>query len=345
MALIFCDSFAQYGDSEHAEGDGEFAGSFWTAQEGHWTCESIEDGRSKIYLSSGSLDPSYLSGSLGGSYSTLVVGIRIYYEQSESDPNLDLLRFFDGPYHLGGIFIDTTTGILRYCKSSQYTNPVAYSSTGTSLGSSDYWEIKIVFHNSAGSVAFYKNGVLDNETTGIDTIYDSSASECDSMWLMQGSNADHGEYKFSDFYVDSATLHGDVYVTYEPCDTAGSESDWTPAASTNESQVDEYEVDGDTTYNSSSTATDKDSLECGAATDLNDVKAVMAIACARKEDANSGAIKLGVLHSGTEEQSDALDLNTNYEWRHYVREDVPGGTGWTELQLEAAEISIENVSA
>lgn len=347
MSLIFLESFGQYPTGVHTEASGDLMGQFWGSQEGDWTITNLATGRAKITLTNGSANPSYLSGNIpGGGVTTICFGFRLHYDLSESDAYIEIARFYDATAIMGLLGFNGITGQVYYSGGSALTSSVRLTSIGaTAPGTSDYWEVKIIFGQSTnGSVYLYKNGVLDNSVTGVDTISSALASACDVFQLCLAYGTDHSEIAFSDLYIDDATIHGDMNVTYEPCDTAGAASDWTPLASTNQSQVDEYSMDEDTSYNRSTVSTDKDSLGCGASTELHTVKGVMALACVKKEDANAAAVKLGLLHSGTEEQSGDLSVTTDYKWVHYVQEDVPGGSGWTEGQVEAAEVSIENVA-
>ena len=345
MALLYADSFGQYEITTHVEATSELIGAFWSVQEGNWAIEALETGRNTIRLAAGGSNPSYLSGAIPDSPTTIVVGFRFNYASSYGAGGQNIMNFKTSGDFMGGIYFDGITGKMSYVAYGSYASLYSRlaSNGATGLGETDYWEFKVVFHNSAGAVYIYKNGVLDSQVTGVDTIY--AGSVLNALQLATPAAVDGGQFLFSDFYVDTANQLGDIYVTYEPCDTSGSESDWTPAASTNESQVDEYEPDDDTTYNRSTVVDDKDSLTPTPTIDMDDVLGIVAVARVRKEDANSGAIKLGVLHSGTEEQSAALPVTTSYQYLHYVQEDVPGGSGWTEAQSDVAEISIEHVAA
>jgi len=340
MALLYLDSFGQYGNSAHSD-SGDMKGDFLSAQDGTWTCANLATGRSRVMMTTGGVDTyGHLTFSLPSDYSTLVIGFRVHYVTATATI-IPLVEFNDGGSVMAMIFLDYTTGQLQFHSSNgPYTN-ILTSTGGTSAGTSDYWECKVVFHNSTGSVTFYKNGVQDSQVTSVDTIY--TGSLCDAVQLL-GDRWNANKAGYSDFYIDSATVHGDVKVTYEPCDTSGTESDWTPAASTNESQVDEYDPDDGTTYNESDTNGETDSLAHGVTTDINAVLGVQAVCRATKVDSNNGSIKLGIKHSGSEDLSGSKDLNTSYEYRNHVVEDVPAGTGWTETQSDAAEVVIENVS-
>ena len=345
MALLYADSFGQYEITTHVEAASELIGAFWSVQEGNWAVEALETGRNTIRLAAGGSNPSYLSGAIPDNPTTIVVGFRFNYASSYGAAGQNIMNFKTSGDFMGGIYFDGITGKMSYVAygsyASFYTRLASNGATG--LGETDYWEFKIIFGNStAGSIYIYKNGVLDSSVTGIDTIYEGSV--LNTLQLATPAAVDGGQFLFSDFYVDTANQHGDMKVTYEPCDSSGAASDWTPLASTNQSQIDEYEPDDETTYNRSTVATDKDSLTPSPTIQMGDVKGIVAVARVRKEDANDSAIKLGVLHSGTEEQSGDLPVTTSYQYIHYVQEDVPGGSGWSEAQSDVAEISIEHVA-
>jgi len=128
-------------------------------------------------------------------------------------------------------------------------------------------------------------------------------------------------------------------------DAAGTNSDWTPSAGSNHENVDEVGPDGDTTYNSSGTTTDKDSLTHDGGNDFDAVLAVEVLARARKEDASDGSLKLGVLHDASESQGDAHTLSTDYTYYSDIFEVNPSTSlAWTPAELEATEMSYENAS-
>lgn len=335
MTLLAVESFGCYGTGTISQANQELAGEKWTSQNVDMSLVEIETGRCYIYHASQSSTHPTLIMPISGTPTTIVVGFRLNRLLAGSS---DCLLFMDGATEMGRIALESD-GTLAYYLS---TTKLIGSTLSTALGSDDYWEIKIVFHNSAGSVEFYKNGVAAGSTTGQNTITQGSSLtqlyfKWDSWQL-----ATHG---FSDIYVDDSVVHqGDFKVTYEPADSAGTEADWTNNGDTTDHAcVDELDPDDDTTYLETGVNGNTDSLGHGATTEIDAVEAIEIVARARKTGVGSSTLKLGCKHSGSEDLSSGKSLGTSYEYKNHVVEDVPGGSGWTETQSDAAEAMIEAV--
>jgi hypothetical protein len=205
--------------------------------------------------------------------------------------------------------------------------------------------IKIVFDNTSGEAYMYKNGVLVASVTGVDTI--NAGTECDRLILLGPGDSGGHPVGISDLWVDDSDLLGVRKVVYEPCDLSGVASDFTgQGSSLNEENVDEYQPDGDSTYNYSSNPTDQDSLGHSQATAIEaGCDMVQVIARARKEDANDGQVKLGVYQSGNAAQGSAKTLSTSYEWFYSTfLTDPYTASAWDPADVDDAESSYENVS-
>jgi hypothetical protein len=329
MSIEFLESFGQYGAGTYTSSAG-FEG-VWSLT-GEWKISDLGGGRKAVY--SDYYSTAYLDHGLSTSYSTIIIGFRLHTTALEA---LALVQCYDSGSCLGTIGM-TAGGQINFSASAVPGLNVRLTSTA-SLGAATHVTVKIVFSDTVGEVYIYFDGILDSSATSVDTI--SAGTACNMIRL--GKTA--GSAKFSDLYIESSTVHGDRNVAWDSSDTSGVSSDYTPTGDTNnEDCVDEVPSDDDTTYNRSTTSTDKDSLGHSSPPSMATVVAVQEMVRARKEDANDGSIKVGTRYSSNESQSASLSLDTSYKYVWEIFEDVPGGSGWTAAEVEAAESSYENVS-
>jgi len=329
MALEFLESFGQYGAGTYTSSAG-FEG-VWSVG-GEFKIADLGGGRKAAY--SDYYTTAYMDHGLSTDYSTIIVGFRLH---STAWGSKALVQFYDDTSCLGSITM-TTGGQIAYAASSNPVVNVRHTSTA-SVGAATHVTVKVVFSNSVGEVYIYFDGVLDSSGTTLDTI--GGGTQCDMIRLAKTGSST----RISDLYVDSDTVHGDRNVAWDPSDSSGVSSDFTATGDTNnEDCVDETPADDDTTYNRSTTSTDKDSLGHSSPPSMATVVAVQEMVRARKEDANDGSIKVGTRYSSNESQSSSLSLDTTYKYVWEIFEDVPGGSGWTAAEVEAAESSYENVS-
>jgi len=338
MSVIGMESFGHAPDGAVTSAD--LASNVWTTVSGGLSLTDLGGGRKSIKATNGGADMRMAVDSSG--ITEIIVGFRLH---NLSNAPSYLLQFVDGGFPEMGLLQKSGSGQLVYYRSFSPSggNDVLYSVSNTPVGSDDYWELRVIFHNVAGAVYLYKNGVLDNSVTGIDTIVFGAAPDSIELFMGDGGG---GNTMLSDIYVDDADVQGQCDVAYRPVDASGSSADFTPTgAGTNEACVDEIPPDDDTTYNRSTVSTDLDQLgQAGMDGAVGTVLAVQAHIRARKEDATAATIKVGLLHSGTHGQGSAVALSTSYQQFTEIFEDVPGGAGWTSTQFDATEVTYENVS-
>ena len=247
----------------------------------------------------------------------------------------------DGANRLGSIGMNDD-GEIVYSNNqfSTYVNSIVATSVGNVLvGTWAHIEVRVIFHNSTGSVKIWINGILDSDTTGIDTIY--AGTSCTKFIVLE--TLSDAEHLWGDIVIhnDSAPL-GDVGVYYIPPDADGVDADFTPSAGIdNYAMVDEIGSDGDTTYNESDgTAGHRDSLENGGIADIAPIS-VGYLVRARNTAGGAATIIPGIVHSGSEDQGAARTLSESYAAFEGFMDDVPGGAGWTLTQIGNAEVSYE----
>lgn len=278
---------------------------------------------------------------LDGSSDTIFMGCRVMFPATYG---INMFQFVDQGV---GVLLhvhrmaDNSIGIYRRNYDAAGT---LIGQTGA-LGTSTWYHLafEIVFHDTNGVLKLWVDGNLEIDYTG-DTIY--LGTECDQLNIGGGETANATNTVFTDMWVDDAVNHGDCYVTYEPCDQAGSSADWTPLSGNNEDNVDEVGPDEDTTYNESNLNGDLDQLgSSNVAALVGGPIAVQAHAVARKTSPGTYQVKLG-MKSGATHTQEASDwgLSDAYQAHRFLREDVPGGSGWSQSEAQGVEISIENTS-
>lgn len=341
MTLLRGESFGALADGAHVEGDADFAGDVWTQQVGEWTAVDLGNGRKYVYASHFG-DQAKLVMSVPDSPATIFLGATLHNLAPLEYP-VRLFTFTGtGAKVAGSVWLDTD-GKLAYYRQEAEVNEVLRSESGIGAGQSVNWTIKVVFHNSAGTVEFYREGVLDASISGVDTVYDGDFSALASLTVLNSIRV--LKVGFSDLWLDDATNHGAADVLCEMADTAGSSSEFTPTGDTNnEDCVDEVGSDEDATYNRSTTNGDLDQLTHSGASDIQEVLAVIPFVRARKEAGGTNTLKVGCLHSGTHSQGPDRGLSEGYQYYSEIHEDVPGGSGWTVGQLAAAETTYENTT-
>lgn len=333
MSILFADGFGYLADGTNLAADNLLSG-YWTSQGSNISVTDLGDGRKSIKPASG-YAPN-LSKNLGSDYLTLVVHM---FTHSDSATNgFEPLGFFDGAVEMGNIYIDATSNKLQYQTS---TVTVAESTVAVPPNSTNHIAVKVYFHASAGTVDFWVNGVAAGSFTGLDTIY--GGTQCDVVQLGKSNSQ---LFQFSDFVVDDADYLGELKVAYVPCDSAGSDSDFTPLSSTNQSNVDEIGPDENTTYNSSSTVGHRDSLgHSGISGTINSIEAVIGMVRARKEGGGASTMKVGVYRAASESQGSAEALALSYGWFYHITTVDPStSVAWIEAGFNAAEGSYEKAA-
>jgi len=216
----------------------------------------------------------------------------------------------------------------------------------------DQWhllEVKIFMNDSTGTVIGRLDGVEEINLTSQDTLQFAPALVgffrftgnavgivLDDLYIGDTTGSD---------LVDFVGGGGDVHIETLDPDGDGATTDWTPLASTNISNVDEGKTlaDDDTSYNSSSTVTDKDLFTMSAIVgNVDSVVAVQPKLRVRKEDAGTRILNATIRSNVTEVDSGDISLSTDWQWKRAIYENDPdGGGAWDEAAVNAMEVGVE----
>ena len=211
-----------------------------------------------------------------------------------------------------------------------------------------YVELKMTIHNTAGTAELRVNGspTPDISLTGLNT-RSTANNFANDVWF----NA--ANFPIDDFYALDPTTGaapyndflGDVRIQTLFASAAGSSTQWTPLSTTNFSNVDDAGLDGDTTYNSSTTAGQIDLFACADLTGTPVVLGVQAFVDARKDDAGLRQVRTKLKSGAVTSNGATATLNSsnyaNYADRYLT--DPNTSAAWTVAAVNALEVGYENI--
>jgi len=331
LALLLIEGFDQYAS------DGEILAGGWSGDvAGFSTAATGRNGRGINVNASGS----YLSRFITPSSATFVFGFAVEFVNSVA-ANTDVINLFDSS--------GTEKITLRWLSGGTFH----LDRGSTSLGSFSFtavmatWyfiEIKVTLHDSTGAFEVWIDGDSKMSGSGVDTLNGTEASIA-NVRLVGNSIID---WRFDDIYFldntgsDNTDRLGDVRVETVSPNADGTTNDFTRiSGSANYEMVDDIaDPDDDTTYNHSSTASDKELYGFAALTgDVGTVFGVQVSVLARKEDPGARDLRLVARSSATEVQSGNKQVGTEYTRyiNHIYENDPNGGIDWTETSVNAAE--------
>lgn len=236
---------------------------------------------------------------------------------------------------------------------------------GTSLGTSAsslstgvfyYIEAKVLVHASAGTVEVRVNGSNTGwlALTGLNTRASATA-----QWngfgfgktTTSSSSANGATHDYDDLYVADSTgsvnndFLGPVRIKAVLPDGAGNSTQFTPSTGSNYQNVDDAAQDGDSTYNSETTAGEIDLYTFGAIGLTGTVKGVQTNLCVRSDGAGAETIAPMFRISGTNYAGTTVGLTTSYTYASQLYETSPAtSSAWTVSEIDGAESGIKLVS-
>lgn len=215
-----------------------------------------------------------------------------------------------------------------------------------------YVEVKVLFHNSAGTVTIRVNGSTTAvlALTGVDTTNTANAY-CTQVSF--GNVETTGiSVNVDDVYILDTTggsftdFLGDIHYETPLPDGAGTTTNWTPSAGSNYQNVDDSTApNDDTDYNSSTTVGHIDQYAFAAmVATTGSILGVVVNAMDRKDDSGARTHGLVSYLSGTTDVGTAYSPGTSYTNHQAAFATKPGGGSWTISDVNAAEFGIKVVS-
>lgn len=208
-----------------------------------------------------------------------------------------------------------------------------------------YIEIQALISNT-GNYIVRLDGAEIMSDTSVDT-QNGGLAQCDNIeftGITVASPFIDDIYFLDTTGSDNTGFLGDCAVETIFPDADGNETDFTPLSSTNVSNVDDGSTpDDDTTYNSSSTATDRDLYGFAALQgNIDTIFGVDAKMLVRKEDAGFREVRVIGRSNVTEVESGNKTLGVDYVFVNHIFENDPdGGTDWDEAAVNAAQFGLD----
>ncbi|MHA1948738.1 MAG: hypothetical protein ACW99G_03230 [Candidatus Thorarchaeota archaeon] len=272
----------------------------------------------------------------------LVVGFAFKPVSSPSSTGI-FMEFTNGDYPSNGHASLQFDSVTR--NFDLYTSGVFRGSTSTwLLGEWRYVEMKIKVGDPTGTYEVKVDGVTELSATGTDTVATSGEDKISIVRLGVGSS--NGINEIDDVYIlDTAGSVNNDFLGAVTVETLSPTSDGTTTNFTRSSGTANYEMvddaapDGDTTYNSSSTATNKDTFGFENMTTVaGTIHGVQTYINGRKQDAGLRELSDVIRHSATDYDGTSSALNQGYYKHTEVHETNPGtATAWTISDVNGAE--------
>jgi hypothetical protein len=236
---------------------------------------------------------------------------------------------------------DRTTGDL-YIKHGNGTLLATGPTIVTSSNTTNYFELKVVIHDSAGSVELRQNEVVVASATSIDTKNGGTGAANQVKIRMGDNNTGGASFYIDDLYVDDSTYNGDIRAEViipngngNYSDFVGSDADQTD----NYLLVDEIPHNSDTDYVESNTPDDVDTYTMGdLVTTAGNVIAVITHVVAKKDNAGSRSVIPVIRIGSTDYDGSSNSVSTDYINYSEVLLQSPATTNdWTISEINGME--------
>jgi hypothetical protein len=277
-----------------------------------------------------SLDPSGAS----ANYTKIVAGFAAYMNLAVTGQIFQLRNGLAGAMDFN--IKATTGGLLQVCRAGTV---IATGTTVLSATTFYYIEVKVLLATTAvGSYEVRINGVTEAALTA--SSVQTSGAATASAWGLNGAGTTSrfDDLVIQDWSVAGVDFLGDVRIDASHTNAAGNYSQFGALSGTNESNVDEAVADGDTSFNSDATVSDKDSFVHDVFPTNGTPYIVQVTTQARKDDAGARSGRNFLRISGTDYEGATYALGTGYAMYRDIWNSDPSGGAWVQANVEAAEI-------
>jgi hypothetical protein len=274
---------------------------------------------------------------------TRVVGVR--YSQSANIDPATLIAFRDSGTAQCDVRL-LNTGALQATRNGT----VLGTSAASVVQGGNVWqyiEVKVTISDTVGVVEVRVNNNVVLNVTGADTKNTANATT-DQVALTGTGNANHN---FADLYIlnttgsDNNDFKGDSASDPITVSSAGTTTQWTPSAGSNFQNVDDATPDGDTTYNSSATASQIDLFAMSNIAGAGTVHAIQWNGYVRKDDAGARSIAPMLRSESTDAQGGTQSVSDSYTYLYQVYDVDPADSNdWTLTKINALEAGYKLVS-
>jgi hypothetical protein len=356
MALLFVDSFDHYATAALLQKYTQMSGG--TAADptiGAYGRRSTNGVRWSTTNDSGKA----LRKVIGASGATAIIGFSFVQTGAFSGLHVSTNASFAAQSNIVCMFLQGGTNQVWVRINSTGTLSVLRGSTvlGTttnalSVGVTYYIELKVLLHDSTGTVGLRVDGVSWLSLTGQDTVNTSSATWDEFAFGHVSSNLTTITWSADDLYVadgsgsDLNDFAGDVRIDVCQPTADGAATSFTPSTGAdNYAMVDEAEADGDTTYNESTTVNHIDSFTTENAPSSAAIIAVAVTVQARKTDAGASTIAGLTRISGTDYPGSNQATPSSYAFHQQIWENSPAtSVAWTTAEFDGAEFGYKKTA-
>lgn len=204
------------------------------------------------------------------------------------------------------------------------------------------FQMKVKISDTVGAVVLWIDDVKEIDVSSLDTNVSGTGVIDTFDWRAQGTGSGNSQ-DISEVYVFDTTgsvnndIAGSYVIRNRRPSAAGNYAEFTPSASTNQSNVDDVHHDADTTYNSSSTVNHRDSFQMGAIpASTGTVAAIQHRLVARKDDAGVKTLAPFQRQSSTDYVGTGQNLTTAYvHYREIVETNPDTAVAYTVAEMQA----------
>ena len=201
-------------------------------------------------------------------------------------------------------------------------------------------QIRLIVSASTGSVEVVFNGtnVVFQKTNINTTAGSGSVTACNKFVFVAGGDTAHGSCYYDDFILATGGFPGDCRIQTD-FPVSNHAVQFAPLANTNWQEVSEVAMDGDTSYNSSSTPGQQDTF---AFTSLSvpsgsSILSVSLVNASRKTDAGARTIENVVLSGSASATGANFGPSTSYQYQFdQFLTDPNTSAAWTQTGINAA---------
>ena len=213
------------------------------------------------------------------------------------------------------------------------------------VGVAQYLEIKVLIHDSAGTVDIHQGEISILSLTAQDTKEGGTNDWIDTVGVKAGVTT----WFMDDYYeantigTDLTDFAGEGHVETSLPDTEGALIQYTPSAGADNSDTIDENPPNDTDYNSNGTAAQIDRFNMGHLADAGvTIHGIQLGSWAQKSAAGARSFRHNLLSTASVATGGDHSLGSGFGWYLDVFENDPdGGAAWTGAKLDAAEMGYE----
>lgn len=279
------------------------------------------------------------------------MGIRLPTLPSDND-RCGPICFLDGAATTLVSVVIQTTGAIAIKRGSPNGGTVLATSTALiTAGSWFHLEARAVISDTVGSVEVRLNGETIVTVSGVDTNPASGLGEISQIAI--GNNTPGLAFRYDDVFVwdttgtDNNDFFGDRRVFTLMPTANGALDEWAKSSGTSAFDLlDEVPADGDTSYIYAAAADAQTSITFGdLPADIITVSGVQTVLQAKKTEAGTCNVKLGVISDGDTLEGDDHAIGVSYGYIHDVFElDPATGEAWLPAAVNDVAMLIDRTA-